>query len=52
MMRVARAVQNGQVPAGALSKAIYESLLERKIVDGDKLIVIAHLRLRSRTIRW
>ena len=26
MMRVARAVQNGQVPAGALSKAIYRGL--------------------------
>jgi len=38
---VARAVQNGQVPAGALSKAIFETLLERKIVDGDKVKVIA-----------
>lgn len=38
---VARAVQNGQVPAGALSKAIYEALLQRKSIDGDKLRVIA-----------
>ena len=38
---VARAVQNGQVPAGALSKAIFETLLERKIIDGDKVKVIA-----------
>jgi phosphonate transport system substrate-binding protein len=38
---VARAVQNGQVPAGALSKAILEVLLERKTVDGDKVRVIA-----------
>ena len=38
---VARAVQNGQVPAGALSKAIFEVLLERKTIDGDKVRVIA-----------
>jgi phosphonate transport system substrate-binding protein len=38
---VARAVQNGQVPAGALSKAIYEALLQRKSIDGAKLKVIA-----------
>lgn len=38
---VARAVQNGQVPAGALSKAIYEALLQRKTIDGEKLRVIA-----------
>jgi len=38
---VARAVQNGQVPAGALSKAIYENLIERKMVDAGKLRVIA-----------
>lgn len=38
---VARAVQNGQVPAGAISKAIFEVLLERKTVDGDKIKVIA-----------
>jgi phosphonate transport system substrate-binding protein len=38
---VARAVQNGQVPAGALSKAIFEVLLERKTIDRDKVAVIA-----------
>jgi phosphonate transport system substrate-binding protein len=38
---VARAVQNGQVQAGALSKAIYEALLQRKSIDGAKLTVIA-----------
>ena len=38
---VARAVQNGQVPAGALSKAIFETLLERKTIDGDKIKDIA-----------
>lgn len=38
---VARAVQNGQVPAGALSKAIYESLVARKTIDADKIKVLA-----------
>ncbi len=38
---VARAVQNGQVPAGALSKAIFEALIQRKTIDGDKLRVLA-----------
>ena len=38
---VARAVQNGQVPAGALSKAIYETLVARKVIDDNKLKVIA-----------
>jgi phosphonate transport system substrate-binding protein len=38
---VARAVQNGQVPAGALSKAIFEVLVERNTVDGGKVKVIA-----------
>ena len=38
---VARAVQNGQVPAGALSKAIFENLVERKTIDADKIKVIA-----------
>jgi phosphonate transport system substrate-binding protein len=38
---VARAVQNGQVPAGALSKAIFETLIERKTIDGAKVKVIA-----------
>lgn len=35
---VARAVQAGQVPAGALSKAIYDTLVARKTVDPDKLV--------------
>jgi phosphonate transport system substrate-binding protein len=34
---VARAVQAGQVPAGALSKQIYNSLVERGIADPKKL---------------
>lgn len=38
---VARAVQNGQVHAGAISKAIYENLLARKSIDGDKLQTVA-----------
>jgi phosphonate transport system substrate-binding protein len=38
---VARAVQNGQVHAGALSKAIYENLIARKTIDQTKLRVIA-----------
>src|SRR5262245_33654552 len=38
---VARAVQNGQLPAGALSKAIFETLIERKTIDGDKVRIIA-----------
>jgi phosphonate transport system substrate-binding protein len=38
---VARAVQNGQVPAGALSKAIYEALIARKAIDESKFKVIA-----------
>jgi phosphonate transport system substrate-binding protein len=38
---VARAVQSGQVPAGALSKAIYEALLARKTIDADKIKVLA-----------
>lgn len=37
---VARAVQNGQVPAGGLSKAIFETLLARKSIDEAKLTVI------------
>lgn len=35
---VARAVQAGQVPAGALSKPILDSLIARKTVDADKII--------------
>jgi phosphonate transport system substrate-binding protein len=35
---VARAVQAGQVPAGALSEAIFRSLVERKIIDPAKVV--------------
>lgn len=35
---VARAVQAGQVPAGALSKSIYDNLIERKTIDPSKLV--------------
>jgi phosphonate transport system substrate-binding protein len=35
---VARAVQAGQVPAGALSEAILRSLIERKIIDPAKVV--------------
>jgi phosphonate transport system substrate-binding protein len=35
---VARAVQAGQVPAGALSKPILDNLIARKTVDADKII--------------
>jgi phosphonate transport system substrate-binding protein len=38
---VARAVQNGQVHAGALSKAIFENLIARKTIDSAKLHTIA-----------
>ena len=38
---VARAVQNGQVHAGALSKAIFENLIARKTIDGAKLHTVA-----------
>jgi phosphonate transport system substrate-binding protein len=38
---VARAVQAGQVPAGALSKAIFDVLVERKMIDADKLTILA-----------
>ena len=34
---VARAVQAGQVPAGALSEAIYRSLVARKMIDDTKI---------------
>jgi phosphonate transport system substrate-binding protein len=37
---VARAVQAGQVPAGALSEQIYRSLIERKLIDAAKLVQI------------
>ncbi len=35
---VARAVQAGQVPAGALSKPILDSLIERKMIDATKIV--------------
>ncbi len=35
---VARAVQAGQVPAGALSKAIYDNLVSRNTIDPAKLV--------------
>jgi phosphonate transport system substrate-binding protein len=35
---VARAVQAGQVPAGALSKPILDSLIERKVIDAAKIV--------------
>ena len=35
---VARAVQAGQIPAGALSEPIYRSLIERKVIDPAKVI--------------
>lgn len=38
---VARAVQAGQVPAGALSQAIYEVLVSRKSIDPTKLVQLA-----------
>ena len=38
---VARAVQAGQVPAGALSEPIFRSLVERKIVDESKVVKLA-----------
>jgi phosphonate transport system substrate-binding protein len=37
---VARAVQAGQIPAGALSKAIYDNLVARKTIDPSKLITL------------
>jgi phosphonate transport system substrate-binding protein len=38
---VARAVQNGQVQVGALSKAIFENLITRKTIDGAKFHAVA-----------
>ncbi len=35
---VARAVQAGQVPAGALSEPILRSLIERKVIDPTKIV--------------
>lgn len=37
---VARAVQAGQVPAGALSEPIFRSLVERKIIDPSRVVQI------------
>lgn len=37
---VARAVQAGQVPAGALSKAIYDNLVSRNTIDASKLVTL------------
>ncbi len=38
---VARAVQTGQVPAGALSKPIFDSLVSRNTIDASKLVQLA-----------
>ncbi len=38
---VARAVESGKVDAGGLSSAIFASLLERGMIDRDKVVVIA-----------
>ncbi len=38
---VARAVQAGQVPAGALSEQIYRSLVARNTIDASKVVQIA-----------
>lgn len=38
---VAMAVQNGHAQAGGLSKPIFESLVERKLVSLDKVMVLA-----------
>ena len=37
---VARAVQAVQVPAGALSKAIYDVLVDRKTIDPERITVL------------
>ena len=37
---VARAVQAGQVPAGALSKPILDSLIAKKVIDPSKIVQI------------
>lgn len=37
---VARAVQAGQIPAGALSEPIYRTLIERKVIDPVKVIMV------------
>lgn len=38
---VARAVQAGQVPAGALSKPIFDSLVQRGMIDPTKVVELA-----------
>lgn len=38
---VARAVQAGQVPAGALSKPILDSLVSKKVIDPSRIIQLA-----------
>jgi phosphonate transport system substrate-binding protein len=35
---VARAVQAGQIPAGALSEPIFRNLVERKVIDPAKVV--------------
>lgn len=37
---VARAVQAGQVPAGALSEPIYRTLVERKVIDPARIVTL------------
>ena len=39
---VAVAVQNGRAQAGGLSRPIFESLLEREIIDADKVKVLGY----------
>jgi len=39
---VAMAVQNGHAQAGGLSRPIFESLIERKVVDSAKVTVLAY----------
>ena len=41
---VARAVQAGNVQAGALSRPIFESLVQRKLIDAGKVKIIAESR--------
>lgn len=38
---VARAVQAGQVPAGALSKPIFDSLVSKNVIDPSKILQLA-----------
>ena len=38
---VARAVQAGQVPAGALSKPIYDTLVTKNVIDPTKIVQLA-----------